>query len=130
LCLVFLASSATAQVPLRGLAYDSLHGRPLQGAFVGIAGMNVSAISDSMGRFVLPNVPKGTHRVVMQHDVLDAIGISAAGARAVVNGDKDSVVVAVPSFTTLSRAACGRDLSAAKDSGFVFGTVTRGGRAV
>ena len=130
LLLLLSASSATAQIPLRGLAYDSLHGRPLSGAFVGIAGMNVSAISDSLGRFVLPNVPKGTHRVVMQHDVLDAIGLSAAGARAVVNGEGDSVIVSVPSFATLWRAACGREAPSAADSGFVFGTVARGGRPV
>src|SRR5690349_10341272 len=101
LLLLIAALPASAQVPLRGLAYDSLHGKPLAGAFVGIVGMNVSAVSDSAGRFVFPAVPKGTHRVVMQHDVLDAIGLSAAGARAVVNDEKDSVIVAVPSFGTL-----------------------------
>lgn len=130
LFLVFVASSVTAQVPLRGLAYDSLHGRPLPGAFIGIIGMNVTAVSDSLGRFVLAGVPKGTHRVVMQHDVLDAIGLSAAGARAVVNTERDSVIVAVPSFATLWRAACGREAPTSADSGFVFGTVQRGGRQV
>ena len=94
LVFLILSSSSAAQVPLRGVAYDSLHMRPLAGAFVGIVGMSVTAISDSTGRFVLPGVPKGTHRVVMQHDVLDAIGLSAAGARAVVNNEGDSVVVA------------------------------------
>lgn len=127
LLLLVIASSASAQVPLRGVAYDSLHGRPLAGAFVGIAGLGVTAVSDSAGRFVLPSVPRGTHRVVMQHDVLDAIGLSAAGARAVVNNEGDSVVVAVPSLATLWRAACGREAPASADSGFVFGTVTRGG---
>lgn len=130
LLLLIVAVPASAQVPLRGVAYDSLHGRPLPGAFVGIVGMNVSAISDSAGRFLFPSVPKGTHRVVMQHDVLDAIGLSAAGARAVVNNDRDSVIVAVPSFPTLFRAACGRDVPATNDSGLVFGTVQRGGQAV
>ena len=129
LALLAAASTAGAQVPLRGIAYDSLHGRPLSGAFVGIAGMNVSAVSDSLGRFVLPAVPKGTHRVVMQHDVLDAIGISAAGARAVVSDGRDSVVVAVPSFATLWRAACGAQ-PPGPDTGFVFGTVMRAGRPV
>ena len=128
LLLMLAASSATAQIPLRGLAYDSLHGRPLSGAFIGIAGMNVTAVSDSAGRFVLPSVPRGTHQVVMQHDVLDAIGLSAAGARAVVNNERDSIIVAVPSFETLWRAACGRDAPAGADSGFVFGTVLRGGQ--
>jgi hypothetical protein len=125
-----VASTAHAQVAVRGVAYDSLHGRPLAGAFVGIAGTSVSAVSDSAGRFVLLNVSKGTHRVVMQHDVLDAIGLSAAGARAVVTGARDSVIIAVPSFATLFKAACGRTAPESTDSGFVFGTVLRGGRPV
>jgi hypothetical protein len=130
LVLLCVASTVSAQVPLRGLAYDSLHGRPLAGAFVGIVGMNVSAMSDSTGHFVLAGIPKGTYRVVMQHDVLDAIGLSAAGARAVVSGERDSVVVAVPSLATLWRAACGRDAPSSADSGFVFGSVRRGGSPV
>lgn len=125
-----VTSAATAQVPLRGVAYDSLHGRPLPGAFVGIVGMNVSAMSDSLGRFVLPGVPLGTHRVVMQHDVLDAIGLSAAGARAVVNSERDSVIVAVPSFATLWRAACGAAPLPPAAAGFMFGTVARANRPV
>jgi len=129
-CLLMIAaSSAGAQVSLRGLAYDSLHGRALPGAFVGIVGLKATAVSDSAGRFVLAGVPPGTYRVVMQHDVLDAIGISAAGATAVVKADGDSVVVAVPSFTTLWRAACGRPAPQGTDSGFVFGTVSRGGKS-
>jgi hypothetical protein len=130
LALLVVASAASAQVPLRGVAYDSLHGRPLAGAFVGISGMNVSAVSDSFGRFVFPSVPKGTHRVVMQHDVLDAIGLSAAGARAVVTGDRDSVIVAVPSFATLWRAACGSAPLPDADAGFMFGSVARANQPV
>jgi hypothetical protein len=127
--LLFATSSASAQVAVRGLAFDSLHGRPLPGAFVGIVGMNVTAVSDSAGRFLLRGVPIGTHRLVMQHDVLDALGLSAAGARAVVTGEKDSVVIAIPSFPTLWRAACGRPAPAG-DTGLVFGNVSRGGRPI
>ena len=129
-CLVFLASTAVAQVPLRGVAYDSLHGRPLSGAFIGIAGLSVSAVSDSTGHFVLMGVPKGSHRVVMQHDVLDAIGLSSAAARVTVNTDRDTVVVAVPAFGTLFRNACGREGPTSPDSGLVFGAVTRGGQPI
>jgi hypothetical protein len=133
LLILLVASSiagAQAPVPLRGLAYDSLHGRPLPGAFIGIAGMNISTVSDSVGRFILAAVPRGTHRVVMQHDVLDAIGMSAAGARAVVTGQGDSVIVAVPSYATLWRAACGGAPPSSTDSGFVYGTVLSRGQPV
>lgn len=126
--LVAMSAAANAQsagVTVRGLAYDSLHGRPLPGAFIGIAGLGVTAVSDSSGRFTLAAVPPGSHRIVMQHDVLDAIGISAAGARATVTDGRQEVVVAVPSFATLWRAACGSNPPGA-DTGFVFGSVLRG----
>jgi hypothetical protein len=132
IALLVLSSVAGAQgsVPLRGVAYDSLHGRPLVGAFIGIPGLTVTAVSDSMGRFVLPAVPRGTHRVIMQHDVLDAIGIPGAGAQVVVTGERDSVVIVVPSLSTLWRAACGTVAPASADSGFVFGSVLHGSQAV
>lgn len=116
-------------VTVRGVAFDSLHGKPLPGAFVGIAGLSVSAVSDSAGRFTLAGVPRGAHRIVMQHDVLDAIGISAAGARATVTDGREVVIVAVPSFATLWRAACGTPPPGA-DTGFVFGSVSRGQQPV
>lgn len=130
--LVTAASIAGAQgnVPLRGVAYDSLHGRPLVGAFIGIPGLSATAVSDSLGRFVLPAVPRGTHRVILQHDVLDAIGIPGAGAQAVVTGDRDSVFIAVPSFPTLWRAACGTPAPMSADTGFVYGSVLRANQPV
>jgi hypothetical protein len=131
-CVVLLAvpSLALAQVPLHGVAYDSLHGRPLSGAFVQVMGTTISAVSDSLGRFTLANVPTGPHRVAMQHDVLDAIGLFAAGTNVTVKGESDTVVVAVPSFETLWSAECNRALPQGRDSSFVFGTVSRGSRSV
>ena len=130
--LLGVVATASAQAPtvaVRGLAFDSLHGRPLSGAFVGIAGTGLSAVSDAQGNFNFAAVPPGTHRIVMQHDVLDAIGLTAAGTRANITDGKEVVVVAVPSFATLWRAACGSPPPGI-DTGFVFGTVTRGGRSV
>jgi hypothetical protein len=132
LLLVLSAATAGAQtrtVSVRGLAYDSLHGKPLAGAFVGIAGTSLSAISDEQGRFTFAAVAPGAHRIVMQHDALDAVGLTAAGARANVTDGNDVVVVAVPSFATLWRAACG-STPPGIDTGFVFGTVRRGSTPV
>jgi hypothetical protein len=120
-------SVAEAQTTLRGVAYDSLHGRTLASAFVQVRGTASSAISDSLGRFSLSNVPKGRQRLVMQHDILDALGLGAVAANVVVSGDADSIVIAIPSFQTLWRAACGMTASMS-DSGFIFGTVSRGGK--
>jgi hypothetical protein len=112
-------------VAVRGLAYDSLHGKPLSGAFIGIAGTNLTAISDSVGRFTFAAVPSGTRRFVMQHDVLDAIGLSAAGAQASITDGKALVTVAVPSFAALWKTVCGPN-PPARDTGFVFGSVSHG----
>jgi hypothetical protein len=126
LTLILAASSASAQtVAVRGLAYDSLHGKPLSGAFIGIAGTSLSAISDSAGRFTFPAVPPGTRRFVMQHDVLDAIGLSAAGAQATITDGKALVTVAVPAFASLWKTVCG-PTPPGRDTGFVFGSVRHG----
>lgn len=93
------------------------------------SGTSLTAVSDTAGRFTFAAVPAGVHRIVMQHDVLDAIGLSAAGTRATVTDGREVVTVAVPSFPTLWRAACGPTPPGA-DTGFVFGLVTQGGRPV
>src|ERR1043165_5340578 len=45
---------------VRGVAYDSLHARPLRGALVAL-GTNRSTISDTLGRFAFDNVPGGDY---------------------------------------------------------------------
>jgi hypothetical protein len=124
--LILLKASAYPQsVAVRGLAYDSLHGKPLSGAFIGIPGTNLVAVSDSAGQFTFGAVPVGPHRFVMQHDVLDAVGLSAAGAQVVVTDGKALVTIAVPSFTRLWKTVCG-PTPPGRDTGFVFGSVSHG----
>ena len=123
-----LASTSQAQsapVTVRGLAYDSLHGKALAGAFIIIDGTKRSAMSDASGRFRFDSVAPGTYRILMQHDVIDAIGMSAAGTRAVVTDGRTIVTVSVPSFATLWRAACAAPPPPA-DTGLLFGTVRPG----
>src|SRR5205823_3647379 len=137
--LVMLVATACAPIPLqgrspslvtvRGLAYDSLHIRPLTGAFIVLAGTSRSATSDSAGRFAFDSVTPGPHRFVMQHDVLDSIGMSGAVAQVSVTDGRDTIRVAIPSFGTLWRAACPSPM-APSDSSLVFGTIRApGGRS-
>lgn len=120
-----LAETARAQdtvfVTMRGLAYDSLRGIPLAGAFVALEGTRRSAVSDAHGRFQFDSVPAGTHSITMQHDVLDSIGFSSRSARVTVDATHRNVTVAVPSFATLWRGLCGGP--APSDSGLVYGIV-------
>jgi hypothetical protein len=125
-CATLIALSTThAQttlVTVHGIAFDSLHSTPLSGAFVAIAGTGRSTISDSLGQFVFDSVAPGDYRFVMQHDVLESIGMSGAITRAIVSDGRDTIRVAVPSFTTLWRAACPSAVPPV-DSGLIFGRV-------
>jgi hypothetical protein len=108
-------------VRVSGIAWDSLHGLPLKDALVNIAGTSRSAFSDATGRFTIDSVAPGTYRFVMQHDVLDSIGMSGAVTRATVTDGASMVMIFVPSFETLWKAACFTPAPA--DSGLLFGTV-------
>lgn len=121
---LLLAATAAAQnrVTVHGVAYDSLHARPLHGAFVVLVGTQLTTTSDSAGRFSFESVVPGTYRVAAQHDVIDAIGISAIGATAKVTDGRETLRLYVPSFAQLWRVVCG-PTPPLSDTGFVFGTV-------
>jgi Carboxypeptidase regulatory-like domain len=101
------AQGAPRLVRVEGTAYDSLATRPLPGAFVSATGTGRSTTSDSKGRFRLDSVPEGEHTLTMQHAAFDSLGLSGASVRVVVRNRMPRVTLAVPSFSTLWRAACG-----------------------
>ena len=109
-------------VAVSGTAYDSLNRAPLAGALVTIVGTALTSRADSRGRFRFDSVPPGTHTFAAQHAALDTLGFSGISARATVGGEPGLVTIALPSFPTLWRAACG-DRGVPKDSGFVYGNV-------
>jgi len=116
------AQAPVAPVTVHGIAFDSLHGVPLSNAFIVIGGTSRSATSDATGRFVFENVTPGTYRFIMQHDVLDSIGMSGAMTRATITDGRAIVRISVPSFAALWNAACRRPAPPV-DSGLIFGTV-------
>ncbi|MBY0489908.1 MAG: carboxypeptidase regulatory-like domain-containing protein [Gemmatimonadaceae bacterium] len=118
-------STARAQKPVTvtGVAYDSLRGAPLANAFVILTERGKSTSSDDKGRFRFDSVPPGTYTFAMQHAVFDSLGLSGATTKATVTDGKAPVVLAVPSFATLWRAACGTPAPTGRDTGFVYGTV-------
>lgn len=116
------AQGATPAVPVHGIAFDSLRGAPLADALVMIVGTDRSTVTDAHGRFQFASVPAGPHTFAVQHAALDSIGVSGISARATVTDGRDEVRIALPSFATLWRAACG-NTPPPRDSGFVYGTV-------
>lgn len=61
---------------LQGVAYDSIHAEPLVGAVVQVDGAARLGVTDSLGRFLIDSVSPGEHRVLVDHPVLDTLGIS------------------------------------------------------
>ena len=111
-CAFGVAPDTAAQGPagsatVRGVAYDSLRQGPLENAIITVLGTALRATTDTAGRVQLENEPRGTHTFVAQHAALDSIGLTGVSARATIARDVDGVVVAIPSFATLWRAACG-----------------------
>ncbi|HTE44190.1 MAG TPA: carboxypeptidase regulatory-like domain-containing protein [Gemmatimonadaceae bacterium] len=117
-----IGQSAPVLVAVDGVAYDSLRRAPLEGALISISGTGRTTVSDSRGHFRFAGVPLGRYTFVMLHAALDSLGLSGTSTRAVIHGEGDTVYVAIPSFSTLWRAACGASDPPA-DSGFIFGTV-------
>jgi Carboxypeptidase regulatory-like domain len=111
-----------APVPVRGVAYDSLRGQPLRNAFIAIVGTARSVQSDARGHFHLDSVPPGSYVFAAQHDAIDSLGLTEVATRVAVTDGRAEVRIAVPSFSTLWRVACGAR-RAPRDSGFVYGTV-------
>jgi len=127
-----LGARVRAQIPERswgivmGTVYDSLLGAPLDHATVSLGHSARSSQTDEHGRFVLDSVPAGLQTLSFWRSDLDSIGLSAFGATVTVEpASSVSVALAVPSYSTFWKAACGSGVRAAQaDSGLVFGTVT------
>ncbi len=117
------AQSPSKPVTVTGLAFDSLRNVPLSNAFVTIAERSRSATADDKGRFTFDTLPPGTYTFAMQHAVFDSLGLSGTTARVTVTDGKTPVTLALPSFATFWRAACGQVPVPGRDSGLVYGTV-------
>jgi hypothetical protein len=112
---------ASSPPSVQGVAFDSLRGVPLAGAFVTVVGAGRSTTSDSLGRFRFDSLGAGTYSFAIQHDVLDSIGVGSITTRTTVRGGDDEVRMAVPSLATLWRRWC--QGVAPKDTGLVHGVV-------
>ncbi len=90
-----------------GVAIDSVHGGPLAGAVVSIAGTDRQATTDSAGQFRIDSVPPGTYKLALFHPVLDSVGVSIASQGVVFPAGRYAVVrIATPSPTTLANVFC------------------------
>lgn len=102
---VAAAKPGTGQIV--GMVLDSLNGTYLSGADVIIQGAKATLITDSLGRFRIDSLAAGNYQVGVFHPLLDTLGISLATHPFRVGTDSvTSVVLAVPSASTIIRGAC------------------------
>ncbi len=120
-------ASVAAQVPdtIRGLAYDSLGFRGLAGALITAEPGGETAVTDSLGRFLIVS-PQRVTRLVAFHDRADRLGFGELVAdRPAGDGAWARPIVATPSMNTAwSRLCVGRRRPANGLGGVVFGTTT------
>ncbi len=107
---------------VRGIAFDSLRGRPLSDAFVAVVGGGWTTTSDARGRFEFERVPPGTYLLTLQHATLDTLGFPGLSSRVRVTDGREDIRISTPSFPTLWKTVCGNG-PAPPDSGIVYGTV-------
>lgn len=119
----------TAGATISGVVRDSIARAPLAGAVVQLvaadnpAQLDRSAVSDSLGRFTLNDVPEGRHKIGFIHPMLDSLGVDAPLREVFVNGDKEvRADLAIPSAQRIRKAICGKS---ANDSGTVIVGVVR-----
>ncbi|MEO7998590.1 MAG: carboxypeptidase regulatory-like domain-containing protein [Gemmatimonadaceae bacterium] len=109
---------------IRGTVFDSLTMSPAAGALVWIASSSASTVADSNGKFVLENVPGGSHQVLFSSGAIDSTGLGSLGhAVEVVGNATAETKLATPSFRTLWKSLCAEASVAKKDSGIVWGTI-------
>jgi hypothetical protein len=122
--LVLLAAPAAAQTPdttrrapsttVSGVVHDSIARIPLAGATVQLVASNRlanfvrTAVSDSLGRFTLRDVPAGRFMLGFFHPSLDSLGVDAPLREVDVDGNRRvRVDLATPSPARLRAAICG-----------------------
>ncbi len=92
---------------LQGMAMDSVHGEPLVGALITVDGTARMGISDSIGRFLIDSIPPGSYRVLVDHPMLDTLGISLVTPPMAIGANEVTrTLVAVPTGEFLVNLFC------------------------
>lgn len=92
---------------LQGVTVDSLHGGPLAGALVSVEGTARMGISDSLGRFLIDSIKPGAYRVLVDHPMLDTLGISLVTPALQIGANEVTrTVIPVPTGEFLVKLFC------------------------
>lgn len=114
---------------ISGVVHDSISGGPLAGATVQVvprddpAALALTAVSDSIGRYLVKDVPIGNYRVGFFHPMLDSLGIEAPLREVHVDSYRPVIAdLSVPSPSRFRSAVCGGRPSG-DSGGLIIGNV-------
>lgn len=100
-----VAAQATASVG--GVVFDSTAMAPLAGARVAVIGTNAIGETDAEGRFLLEDIPAGSHWVSFFHDRLQELGVSPQSRQVAFGaGERVNVELTIPTDETLLLGWC------------------------
>lgn len=92
---------------LQGVAVDSIRGEPLIGALIQVEGTTRLGIADSLGRFLVDSITPGARRLLVDHPILDTLGISmVTPPMEFAAGELTRAVIAVPTAGFLVNVLC------------------------
>jgi Carboxypeptidase regulatory-like domain len=92
---------------LQGVARDSLHGEPLAGALIQVEGSGRMGVSDSLGRFLVDSIKPGSYRVIVDHPMIDTLGIMLVTPPMEIAVNRvTTTVIAVPTGEFLVNLFC------------------------
>jgi protocatechuate 3,4-dioxygenase beta subunit len=96
------------ETQIAGVLFDSLHGRPLDGAAVFLWGTDYQTTSDALGRFAFDRgVPPGDYDVSYYHDAVAAWGVIPERVPTTATVGTDTwVVLSVPSAASIVAQRC------------------------
>jgi hypothetical protein len=104
---VISMESSSARGAIRGVVWDSIRGRGLADATVSLFGTRLQVSTDAEGRFYLPDVPSGSHRVTFFHDDTEAWGLGSTLVPVTVEDEGEAQVrMSIPTFRQVARVVC------------------------
>lgn len=120
-------ATASAQGSIAGTVVDSMHHRPVNGAFVQVvedsSKLTKSVDSDSLGRFRFDSLPVGSYIIGFFHPTLDSLGIELSPKRiAVRQGEEAHAALDIPSAWTIETQIC-RDAPMRDSTGLLLGHI-------
>jgi hypothetical protein len=101
------SAPAAPLAKVSGTVYDSVHRAPLREAAVHMEGTTRIGFTDREGHFGIDSVPPGTHRVRVDHVLLDSLGLQmVTNPFELAANDERIIDLAIPSSETLVAISC------------------------